>query len=735
MNPSRTPVTLEGQLDHITFRNPDNHYTIARLKTAGTGAKVKLVGHLAGVSVGQHLKITGVWDTHPRFGQQIKVASFTEVLPATIDGIRDYLRSGAIKGIGPKTANRLVSHFGDQTLAIIENDWEKLLEVDGIGAAKAELIAQGWREQHTIRRLMAFLQDQGLNLAHSGKILKLYGEEAVDILQSDPFRIANDLPGVGFQIADAIALNQGLSEHDPQRIQACIINLIEQHTAQGHTFIDQEEMLERCFDFFGINPEKTLETLPVLVEARQVAVEPALNDPDRQNVYPFRLYQAETGIAAKLQAMQSIPMQAPHLDSERITSEVLKKLAIQLSAEQLHVLEQILAHRVVIITGGPGTGKTTLIRSITAVFELLGKRVILAAPTGRAARRLTEIARYPAATLHKLLGFNLEQGRFERTRDNPLEADAIIVDEASMVDVVLMDHLLQAVRMDAALVLVGDIFQLPSVGPGNVLGDMIRSEAAPTFELTRIFRQARESLTVMNAHKVRQGEWPDMKPLFTPGDADDELSDFYFIETGDPAQVVAAIVNLCRQAIPRTFHLDPIRDIQVITPMHKGDVGAINLNRELQTALNPRPRADAGAKTPFRQGDKVMHLKNNYHKDVFNGDIGVVLENDSIHKTLAVEFDDRIITYEPDELEDLTLAYAITVHKSQGSEYPAVILPLMTQHFIMLQRNLLYTAMTRGRQLVVLIGAKRALAIALQNDTPRKRFSSLADRLANQDSE
>jgi len=623
----------------------------------------------------------------------------------------------------------LVCHFGDQTLIVIEKHSERLSEVDGIGPAKAQLISQGWQEQHAVRRLMQFLHDNGIKLAYSGKIIKAYGENAVDILRTDPYRIANDLPGIGFQIADAIALNQGLPEDDPNRIQACILNLLEHNTSQGHTFIYKDQMAERCFEFFHVEPEKMLKELGVLDADRKVVIEPAFEDKNEQMVYPHRLHQAETAIAAKLKAMQSVPADAAYPDSERITSEVLKKLAIQLSAEQLNVLEEILTHRAAIITGGPGTGKTTLIRSVNAIFELMGKTVILAAPTGRAARRLTEIAHCPAATLHKLLGFNLEEGVFERTRDNPLDADAIIVDEASMVDVVLMDHLLQAVRMTSILILVGDIFQLPSVGPGNVLADIIRSQSVRTFELTRIFRQAQESMTVMNAHKIRQGQWPDIVYPSSDDSTETLLSDFYFIEKQTSAQVVETIVMLCRQKIPEAFNMDRTRDIQVITPMHKGEAGTINLNRVLQKALNPDHTDNLNSKVAFKHGDKVMHLKNNYHKDIFNGDIGVVLDNDPVHKELTVDFDGRIISYEPEELEDLTLAYAITVHKSQGSEYPAVIMPLMTQHYPMLQRNLLYTAMTRGRQLVVLIGSKRALGIALNNDKPHKRFSSLAYRL------
>ena len=452
---------------------------------------------------------------------------------------------------------------------------------------------------------------------------------------------------------------------------------------------------------------------------------PVGNEPAPEVVYLKALHEAETGMAARLGAFLSVPLSPVDINPDKIATEVVRKLAIEPSDMQLQVLTDILSHRAVIITGGPGTGKTTLIRSICAVFETLGRRILLAAPTGRAARRLSEVTRRKASTIHKLLGCHLEDGQFEKNRDNPLDADVIIIDEASMVDVLLMNTLIQAVPMTAVLVLVGDVFQLPPVGPGNVLSDLIASGAIPSFELTEIFRQAQESPIVMNAHKVRSGRLPDL----TRQNIADYDTEFYFIEQSNPAGAAETTVSLCAKELPNRFDLDPIRDIQVLTPMHKGQAGTIHLNQMLQKALNPdtgQTRRKSGR--GFRVGDKVMHLKNNYQKDVFNGDIGTVSGVDDEDGLLLVDYDGRAVTYEFEELDELTLAYAISVHKSQGSEYPAVIVPLLTEHFVLLQRNLLYTAMTRGRRLVVLVGDRKAIDIALKNDKPKQRLSGLAYR-------
>jgi exodeoxyribonuclease V alpha subunit len=572
---------------------------------------------------------------------------------------------------------------------------------------------------------MRFLRENGVKTSYSAKILKAYGRSALDILRNDPYRLVNDIPRIGFYIADAIVQNSDMPVNEYQRAQACVMHLMETYSEDGNIFIDEQSLIKRCQTLFQLEAETTLEAVQALSDSNQLVIETFGDAPDIRCIYLKSLHQAEVGISTRLKALLSNPVRERALESEKITVEVLNKLAIKLSSAQLEVLEGVMSHRVAIITGGPGTGKTTLIRSITAVFEVLGKKILLAAPTGRAARRLTEVTRRKASTIHKLLGFNLTEQRFEMNRDNTLDADTIIIDEASMVDTFLMYHLINAVHMGARLVLVGDVFQLPSVGPGSVLSDLIKSQQIKTFELKKIFRQTGQSPIVVNAHRVRRGDIPD---LDNAGDPDD-LSEFYFIEQSHPETVAKTIVELCRVRIPERFALDPINEIQVLTPMHKGVVGTYNLNQVLQQGLNTHPIAIRILGSPFKLGDKVMHLKNNYQKEVFNGDIGMICDIDSKGEVLAVNYDGRIVSYDFSEIDEISLAYAISVHKSQGSEYPAVILPLLTQHFAMLQRNLLYTAITRGKKLVILIGTQKALAIALKNDRPRQRLSSLAKRL------
>ncbi|MEE4263235.1 MAG: ATP-dependent RecD-like DNA helicase [Desulfobacteraceae bacterium] len=718
-------TTIEGRLERITYFNENTHYTIARLKPAGLSATVTVVGYLAGVSLGEALKVNGRWETHPKYGQQLKIDSFEVTLPAGIEGIRTYLGSGIVKGIGPSLAARMVNAFGAETLEIIQGQPERLVEVDGIGETKAALIQNAWSEHHALRGLMQFLQKMGVQTSYCAKIYKEYGPDAVSLIQEDPFVLADDFPGAGFLMADAIARKQGVETEDPERVRACILHLILQNADDGHTFAERENLSARCENQFQIGQLAFENAIDELIEAKVVMVEPIADDPWASSVYLKELYHAESGLAKRLQAMLSVPVGTSEIEADSIAKQVHQKLAINLSNEQLQVLEQIFSHRLAIITGGPGTGKTTLLRSISTIFQTEGKRLLLAAPTGRAARRLAEVTRRKASTIHRLLGYSFTDNGFLHNRDNPLDTDAVIIDEASMVDTVLMNNLLAAVPLSARLVLVGDVFQLPSVGPGNVLSDMIDSGSIPVFYLSKIFRQDRESAIVVNAHQVREGKLTD----FPDSTVIDELSDFYFLEQSDPDLTAARIVELCCDELPAKFGLDPVNDIQVLTPMHKGAVGTINLNNLLQKVLN---RQHAAEKTPgisFKPGDKVMHLKNNYQKEVYNGDIGIVDRIDDENAELTVNYYGKAVSYEFDELDEMTMAYAISIHKSQGSEYPAVIVPLMTQHYVMLQRNLLYTAMTRGKELVILIGTRKALKIALQNDKPHRRLSSLAARL------
>ena len=718
-------VTLEGHLERITYFNEANHYTIARVKPANLDIGVTVVGYLAGVSPGETIKARGTWEIHPRYGQQFKVQSFDVTLPAAVEGIRKYLSSGIVKGIGQSTAARLVSAFGENTLEIIESNPERLLEVEGIGKAKAAAIHAAWHAHHTLRSLMQFLQQMGVQTAYGAQIYKEYGPDAVDFIRQDPYRLAEDIPGAGFLIADTIAQKLGVEKEDPHRVRACILYTLLQNAEDGHTFAEEENLYVRCENYFQIDRRIIQNAIEEMAAAKVIVVETVAGASSSNAIYLKNLHQAEAGLASRLKAMLSVPVDLAEIDAERIAAEVHKKLAINLSSEQLEVLEQIFSHRIAIITGGPGTGKTTLVRSISTVFEAMGKRVMLAAPTGRAARRLAEVTRRNAATIHRLLGYNFMEGGFLRNRNNPLQADAVIVDEASMVDAVLMHQLVDAIPVSAVMVLVGDVAQLPAIGPGNVLSDMIDSARIPVFALYKIFRQEQESAIILNAHKVRNGQFS----VDGRSDVIDNKCDFYFIEQGDPERVAAHIGQLCSKDLPHKFGFDPVLDIQVLTPMHKGAVGTINLNHMLQRILNPQPVLVETTGSAFKAGDKVMHLINNYQKEVYNGDIGVVRRFDRQKQELTVDYYGRSVHYDAAELDQITIAYAISVHKSQGSEYPAVIMPLVTQHYVMLQRNLLYTAMTRGQKLVILIGSQKALRIALKNDKPRLRLTSLAARL------
>jgi exodeoxyribonuclease V alpha subunit len=725
MNMSLPLTVLEGKLEQITYFNKETLYIIAKLKHGNTDNLVTVVGFMGGVSPGEALKIMGEWETHPKYGQQFRIKSYDVTLPASVEGITNYLKSGIIKGIGRLMAGRIVKRFGADTLNVIENYPEKLLEVEGIGKTKAASISNAWKDHHAIRSLMQFLQEAGVKTSYSAILLKEYGLDALNIIQSNPYCLANDIPGIGFYMADAIALKLGKSENEPERARACIIHLMQQFSNDGHVFAYLDQLTARCKNLFQIESEAAEEAIEYLSIAGELLIENKAEVPDKKAVYLKALHQAEAGLANRLKALLSVPVVPQGIDTEQISNEVLKKLAIKLSEEQLNVLEKIFSYRAVIITGGPGTGKTTLIRSINAVFKALGKQISLAAPTGRAARRLAELTHRDAKTIHRLLGYNFKDNLFDKNQDNPLDADAVIIDEASMVDTYLMFHLLNAIPMTSMLIMVGDVFQLPSVGPGNVLDDMIKSDIIPVFYLKKIFRQARESSIVLNAHRVLKGEFPLLKHINEPAD----LSEFYFIEQNNPEKVVSTIVELCTRAIPERFGFDPVKEVQVLAPMHKGVVGTINLNQVLQKVLNPNPVTINATNNSFKPGDKVMHLKNNYQKEVFNGDIGTIISIDSKKEELSVDFYGRAVSYDFTETGELSLAYAISVHKSQGSEYPAVIIPLMTQHYALLQRNLLYTAITRGEKLVILIGMKKALDIALKNDRPRQRLSMLTDRL------
>jgi exodeoxyribonuclease V alpha subunit len=700
MNMPLPTTILEGELERITYFNAENHYTIAKLKTSKTNSIVTIVGTMSTVKTGQFLKIEGTWEIHPKYGQQFKIRTYEETLPATIDGIKKYLRSGIVKGIGPSTADKMINHFKTEVFDIIEKYPEKLLEIEGIGKAKAALICNAWKYNHAARGLMQLLQNAGVKTSYCAKILKQYGTDAEDVIRNDPYCLTVDIPGIGFYLADRIALNLGVSNDDPTRVRACIVHVMQQFTNEGHVFAYEHQLIEHCRRLYQLEADIIEYSIETLAAGKELVVENAVDSSGNRIIYLKEFHQAENGISNRLKALMSVPMTPYSIDAERISTEVQKKLAIALSEEQVDALEKILSHRVVIITGGPGTGKTTL-------------------------RRLSEVTRREAKTIHRLLGVNFQDGLFNKNKDNPLDADAVIIDEASMLDTLLMFHLINAIPIAAVLVLVGDVFQLPSIGPGNILSDMIKSAQTPVFYLKKIFRQAHQSPIILNAHRIRNGELPVLKSM----DDSEGPSEFYFLEQGDPNKVVSAIVELCTEIIPETFSFDPMREVQVLTPMHKGLVGTTHLNQVLQNALNPNPVMVETTGTTFKVGDKVMHLKNNYQKDVFNGDIGTINAVDIKEQLFSVDYYGRTVNYDFTETDEVSLAYAISVHKSQGSEYPAVIVPIMVQHYVLLQRNLLYTAITRGKNLVIIIGTKKALTIALKNDMPKKRLSGLAYRL------
>ncbi|MCG8471263.1 MAG: ATP-dependent RecD-like DNA helicase [Desulfobacterales bacterium] len=718
-------LTFSGSIKRIRYRNEENSYTIAEISTDDTGARITAVGPLAGIDLDDRLRLTGSWEKHARFGDQFRIISYELIFPETGEEIKLYLKRLGVKGLSGPKIKALIERFGNQTLEVIETCPEKITGLKGFGKKTVESLREALTRQMEVKHLLEFLKDHAIPVAHCAAIQKAYGSKAAQCIENNPFDLLETIEGIDFSTVDRIAASLGIAEDDPRRLKACLLFALEKFTSDGHVFAPKGELLTRCMESYHVEHEPLTLALDELCKTGHAVNEAIEQEGETiEAIYTAQLHAAEEGIARRLAMMLSFPERPKPASRNEILETVLARLAIKPSKEQLTTLEEILCHRAAIITGGPGTGKTTLVRSVTALCDHLGKAAVLAAPTGRAARRMAEVTGKKASTIHRLLKVDFQTRGFQHHRDNPLEGDLFIVDEVSMVDTLLMFHLLDAIPVDAAVIFVGDLFQLPSVGAGNILTDLIASERMKTYALTRIFRQAQESPIVMNAHKVREGEFPDFSIA-----REDGLSEFYFIETGEPLKVMERVVELCARRIPATWSFDPFDDIQVLTPMHKGDVGTLTLNGVLQEALNGEGESLEARGRNFRKGDKVMHLKNNYEKDVFNGDIGVVHAVNKKEKNLVVDFDGRKVDYETDDLEELTLAYAISVHKSQGSEYPAVVVPVTTQHYPLLQRNLLYTAMTRGKELVILIGTRRAVEIALTNNRPKLRLSHLCQRL------
>jgi len=730
---------LEGNVERVTYYSEETGYAVIRLATPGQPDLVTVVGHLPEVQPGERLRLEGAWSTHPQYGRQFKAERCEQVLPATAEGIRRYLGSGLVRGVGPVTAKRIVARFGAETLQILDEEPERLREVEGVGPKRAAAIVRAWEEQKEIRRVMLFLQSHGVTTGLAVKIYKTYGDDALQMVQEDPYRLARDIWGVGFKTADKIARDLGLPPDAPSRIQAGVAYALSQMADEGHVYVPEEDLVAEA--------ARLLEVAPALVEPAITALDaeevvrrerliyplgtsgrasaPARNRVrEEQAVYLTPFYYGEIGVAGRLRALAESPTtlgRFRRVDWAAFLGQLTRDSAIELSAGQREAVQAALTHKVTVLTGGPGTGKTVTVRTIITAVESLGGRYALCAPTGRAAKRLSEATGRPAQTVHRLLGYSPLEG-FRRNEENPLPVDLLIVDEASMLDLLLTNHLLKAVDPAAHLLLVGDVDQLPSVGAGDVLRDIIGSGRARVIRLTHIFRQATQSGIVVNAHRVNRGQMPLLN----------QFDDFYFFSKEDPQEAADLLVDIVVRRIPHKFGLDPVDDVQVLAPMYRGGCGVSSLNARLQEALNP-PRRNVAERRlggrSFRVGDKVMQVRNDYLREVFNGDIGRVAVIDGVQQTLTVMIDGRPVVYDWAETDELVHAFAVSVHKSQGSEYPAVVVPVLTQHYLLLQRNLLYTAITRAKELVVLVGTRRAIGIAVRNAKVRERHSALAVRL------
>jgi len=698
-------------IERVTYQNPDNGYSVLKAHVPGHNDLVPIIGNMPDVSAGCVLKVTGEWKNDPKYGEEIIVRSWEEVMPATLYGIEKYLGSGLIKGIGPVFAKRIVEMFGTDTLDTIENTPEKLILVRGLGNRKVKRIRESWEAQKEVKNIVMFLQKHGASTTFAAKIYKTYGNDGISTIKDNPYKLADDIWGIGFKTADGIAEKLGFGKEDYPRCRSGIMYALNQLANDGHVYAKKDQLISTTGELLQINTVPLTTALEQMIKDKDLIL-------DGEAIYLPPFYQAESNTAKRLLSLAQAPGRTPISVPPDIHA-IEQAAEVEYDEIQTEGIKQAVLSKICVLTGGPGTGKTTTTLGIIKAFQSYNMEIILAAPTGRAAKRMTEATGMESKTVHRLLEFSPREG-YKRNEETPLEGDVLIVDECSMLDVILMNTLLKAIPPHMRLILVGDIDQLPSVGAGNVLRDIIDSGIVPVVKLTKIFRQAQSSRIITNAHRINQGKMPDISNVKT--------SDFFFLPVETPEEIASCIESLVKTRLPRAYHI-PSENIQVLTPMQRGIIGAANLNTMLQASLNTSSEEIRKGGRLFKTGDKVMQIKNNYDKEVFNGDIGTVVKIDNVEQEMVVRFDGREIKYDAIDLDELVLAYATTIHKSQGSEYPVVVIPVSMTHYIMLQRNLIYTGVTRARKLCVLVGTKKALSYSVRNIVVQKRNTKLKERL------
>ena len=704
---------IKCTIERITFQNPENGYSVLQASIKGFREEQTIVGTFHEVTVGALLTVEGDWRVDKRYGRQFAAESWTEEMPADIIGIEKYLGSGLVKGIGPKFAKLIVSHFGLETFEVIDTEIDRLLDVPGIGKGRVAKIKESWEKQKDVKDIMVFLQGHGVSSTYAAKIYKQYGKDSIEKVQDNPYCLADDIWGIGFKTADGIAEKLGYEKNDLKRCRSGILYTLSKLSEDGHVYSEREQLVKSAKELLQADEEHIVQALDQMIEAEDLIL-------DDEAIFLPPFYYAEVGVANKIKRLLE-DSSSTLFDGTLNIEEIVKQTSIQYDDIQIAAIGQAVKSKFMVLTGGPGTGKTTTTLGIIAALESLGQSILLAAPTGRASKRMSEATGKEAKTIHRLLEYNPAEG-YGRNEENPLQGGVLIVDESSMIDVILMNSLMKAVPSHMKVILVGDIDQLPSVGAGNVLRDIIDSDVVPVVRLTRIFRQAQSSRIITNAHKINQGVFPDI--------SNGKDADFFFIKQEDPELAAKEIVNIVKNRIPKAYHYST-NDIQVLAPMQRSVVGATNLNIILQEAINPEGDSLSRGGFKYRKGDRIMQIRNNYDKEVFNGDIGYVKEVNLEERTLTAIYEGRSVEYEDSELDELTLAYATTIHKSQGSEYPVVVIPLLMTHFVMLQRNLIYTGITRAKKICIIVGTTKALAYSVHNMVVLKRNTKLKERLTN----